>query len=881
MFTRKSGILALVLGALVLGACEDDDTIIQPTPAPTITIAPSPVPAINTGSTFQLLAVTTNLPTGSVVTWASSNNAIATVDANGLVRCLTAGNVLITGTIAATANTPQAQNAVAITCQVGTTTPPPGTPTVSISRITEGATGLDVNPGNVSGVVNVVMNVDVPAGVTATAARVMVGNTEVCRTGFSGGTASEDAAASVPVTVVCSFNTAQLNAAGAPLFPNGTYQIRAEVLNGTTVIAASTSRTLVFNNVDALIVSATASGASATDNAGLVWRTGDLTVTVAPSIFSGAAVTSGVVTVTDANTGAVIAQAPLGTAAANGSYSVTFTKAPNTTNGLLDVSEAESPINVTVTTVAGGNPGVGFGPAQPGANPLRLDNDAPDDEDPVNDATFINPGWFSTTTSLATSARIANFGALTDEGVNRNTVRYEYNTSGDVTSTTGWVAFTDISALPETTTSTQLAFRAVVCDQLANCTPIPAVLSGVDRSVPEAIVNTGPSNNAINPATNLNIIGRDVISGASIVRVRTTGRSVFEIDANADVDVRCYDAAGNLTATNPTANGGVCPTTDMATAAGPGASETNATVVIPADENWYTIEIQTVDVAGNVSTTLITRNYLRDAEVPTATIASTTITGTNTSISGTVQDNIQVQAYDSRFLFTGAVPNADEIPFSSMTTVDATLDNALTGQAAASASSSSVVRALQVRTGAGVFGAAIFPTQYGFGVLDMANLFGFNGAAISFGGTTNGVANTADVALTASPGTICRTGTTAACTNTANTSTTLTTTVTTTAPATPTTPFNNPIARVYYYYTHRGSDATLGTADDYLVLIGSVDASAATFTTSSATGVRTFVFNTSLAAASLPGVSGAQPVHAIAVDAEGDAILTSSTIVVQ
>src|SRR5687768_18560846 len=84
MFTRKSGILALVLSALVLGACEDDEgpgVIIQP---PTVTIAPNPVPPINAGSTFQLVAITTNLPTGSVVTYTSSNTTVATVDANGL-----------------------------------------------------------------------------------------------------------------------------------------------------------------------------------------------------------------------------------------------------------------------------------------------------------------------------------------------------------------------------------------------------------------------------------------------------------------------------------------------------------------------------------------------------------------------------------------------------------------------------------------------------------------------------------------------------------------------------------------------------------------------------------------------------------------------------
>lgn len=871
MFTRKSGIMALVLGALVLGACDEDSPIVQPVQNPTITIAPNPVPAINTGSTFQLVAVTTNLPAGSTVTWISTSPAVATVDGNGLVRCLTAGNTTITGTIAATASTPAASNAVAITCQTTGGGPVVGTPTVSISRITDAA-GLDVNPGNVNGVVNVVMNVDIPTGVTATAARVMVGTTEVCRTGFSGSVASEDAAASVPVTVVCSFNTAQLNATGVPLFPNGTYQIRAEVLNGTAVIAGSTSRTLVFNNGDALIVGATASGASATDAAGLIWRTGDLTVTVAPSIFSGAAVTSGVVTVTDANTGAVIAQAPLGTAAANGTYSVTFTKAVNTTSGLLDVSEAESPINVQVTTVAGGNPGVGFGPAQPGANPLRLDNDAPDTEAGDPAATFVNPGWFSTTTPLSTQTQLAAFVAnnatLDDEGVNRNVIRLEYNTNAAATNTSaGWTTFTDVSALPETQTNQEIAIRAVVCDQLNNCTPVGPVQSGVDRSAPSATVGAGSaSNNAINPATNLNIVGTDAISGASIVRARISGRSVFEIDANVDTDLRCYNAAGALVSTNPTS--GVCPTSDVATVSGPGATETNATVIIPADENWYTIETQTVDIAGNISTTTITRNYLRDAELPTATIASTTITGTNATISGTVQDNIQVRQYDARFQFVG-LSTPDEIPFTAPTVVDATLDNALTGQAAASASSSLTVRSIQE----GIAGAAIQPTAYGFQVWDMANLFSFTGAAIAFG-AGNGVANTAAVALTDSPDPICRTGTTAACANTANTSSTLTLTVQTTVPpvvgGVPQ-PFANPIARVYYYYTHPSG---------YLVLIGSTDASAATVQTNATNGVRDFVFTNTIAASSFPAV-GAFPIHAIAVDSEGDAILVSGTLTVQ
>lgn len=877
MFTRKSGILALALSALVLGACDDDAPLVV-TPPPTISIQPNPVPALAANQPFTLVAVTTNAPAGSTVTFTSSNPNI-TVTQAGVVTCTTAGAGQ-TGTITATISgtTPPVSAAVAIQCQSSGPVTPPGTPTISISRITNAA-GLDVDPGNVSGVVNVVMNVDVPANVTATAVRALVDAAEVCRTTFTGGSAVFDAAAAVPVTVVCSFNTAQLNASGAPLFANGNHTISAQILNGTTVIATSTSRTLVFNNADALAVNASASGASNTDAGGLVWREGNLTVTVIPSVFtSSQAIASGVVTVRDQNTGAVIAQAPLGTANASGQYVVTFTKAVNTTNGNLDVSEAESPITVEVTTInAAGNNGLSYGTPGVGSTPsngiLRLDNDAPDTEvgDPA--ATFASPGWFSTATPIATEANrqafVTNFGTLDDEGVNRNTVTLQYNTNPAATnSSTGWTTFTDISALPETVTTSELAFRAVVCDVLNNCVNVGPALGGVDRSVPNVRIDDPSSadNNQINPAQELFVIGTDAISGVNRIRVTVAGRSTLETDGNADVDLRCYNGGtGALVSTNPSS--GACTAVDVTTASGPGATENSATIIIPADENWYTITIQAVDIAGNVSTTTITQNNLVDAEVPTATIASTTITGTNSSITGTVQDNIQVRAYDSRFRFVG-LSTPDEIPFATPTTVDATLDNALTGQANASASSSLVVRQLQE----GLAGAVIQPTVYGFGVFDMANLFGFNGSVIAFG-AGDGLQNTAALTFTDSPDPICRTAT-SSCQSTSA----LSLVVQTTVPPSATTPFANPVARVYWYFTHPGADNTLGNADDYLVFVGQTDAAAATVLTNSTNGVRTFTFNSSVAASAFPSLVANYPIHAIAVDAQGDAVMTSGTL---
>ena len=60
MQTRKYGILAMVVGAAFLGACEKKTTevIVEPPPTViTLNIAPDPVPVLDVGQTFQLVSV--------------------------------------------------------------------------------------------------------------------------------------------------------------------------------------------------------------------------------------------------------------------------------------------------------------------------------------------------------------------------------------------------------------------------------------------------------------------------------------------------------------------------------------------------------------------------------------------------------------------------------------------------------------------------------------------------------------------------------------------------------------------------------------------------------------------------------------------------------
>ncbi|PYP94248.1 MAG: Ig domain-containing protein, partial [Gemmatimonadetes bacterium] len=70
-------------------------------PVASVTVSPATA-SIRTGSTQQLSAVTKdgagNTLTGRVVTWASNNTAVATVNSSGLVTGVTSGSATITAT---------------------------------------------------------------------------------------------------------------------------------------------------------------------------------------------------------------------------------------------------------------------------------------------------------------------------------------------------------------------------------------------------------------------------------------------------------------------------------------------------------------------------------------------------------------------------------------------------------------------------------------------------------------------------------------------------------------------------------------------------------------------------------------------------------------
>lgn len=871
MFTRKSGILALALSALVLGAC-DDDTTLPPAPA-TITIAPNPVPTLQLNAPFTLVAVTTNAPAGSTVTWASSNQAGVSVSATGVVNCLQAGaTATITATISGT--NPPVQSAVAISCAQddgGVV----GTPTISISRITNAA-GLDVNPGNVFGVVNVVTNVDIPQGVSASAMRVLVGTTEVCRTSFASGT-SADAAEAVPVTVVCSFNTAQLNAQGTPVFPNGQYQVKAEVLNPQgTAIATSTSQQLTFNNPSTLIVSV-ASAANALDAAGLRWEGGNLTVTVTPSIFTpNPGFNSISVTVVGDDTMGVT-QTITKTVTTTGVAPVNVVFRADSTianKGLMGIEDATVFISASGVTSAGqpfDNGGAGF----PAPASIRYDAAAPRltgvvttpnlAQHPISgDSFFVATSTFPTNCTMvaantyncgtAGTSAIAGVG-VTEAGV--DLVKMEFQTSPS-TGTATWTTRASAAEIGQQAPDALFA-RLRVCDALNNCKATPAgPRFGVDLVAPfiNAVTNVsgvqaGPTVPVAVAAIDTGAFSAGFNTVTGYVQVQIVKDSASSTGANVS---RCVSVATGTSAANTAVPAGGCAFNTVANATG------NFTIDPAISGNgYYTVTIRAVDIAGNMTTTT-QRFFLIDVAgasiLPVVSNVSLTYTtgAATANASATIHDNVDLAEYNSRVQFSGAiVGGANTLPFTTPTTHKA-FGVPVNGNAAP-ATNVQVIKGVwnQLTAGAALLGSI---SGIGFSAYDQAGNYGEGYAA--FTTTASTALTSTDVVSTAvvtADDPVCKSS---GCTG-APTSTTASAEIVMNVTATA-----NPVQTVYFYYLDAAGRA---------VYISHTSAGNLTIPSSGPNAnLRVFTY-TSGTISSADLALGANTIFAVGVDADGDAAL--------
>lgn len=704
MQTRKSGILALVFGAAVLGACEQKAPIVNipsQTPATTVTIAGAPTSPIKKGATVQLVAIVAN-NANQAVTWSLlSGTGVVTVSATGLVTAVAPGTAVVQAVSQADAT---AKAAVSIQVQDTTTGTVTGQPSITISSVTAaGNLNSPVNPGNVAGAIDVTLNVDIPAGVNASAVITTIDGTEVCRQSFNAG-GSADAAvegSAVPQVITCSINTARLGTNGVAAFLNGTHTLKAQILSSTgTPVATATYQPLTFNNIDVINAVVTTSKGPAVDQNNLSWRGGDVVFTLTPAIYSGTANTLSTVTVSLTNSGAASMEGtgtPAGcastgralplagctaatvtktaTTSTNNAFTVTFPASSNFAAG-TGVGNIEDP-NLTATVSGltsagqnfGGNVAVVFnnGPITNGTafttNQLRLDNEAPRvtklDITPAtlgcapNAACYVNGAFaFSTSKSTYSSTSTSStFSNTVDYGVDMQTVTFgAASTAAAAPSNT----VSGPGALAESAVSNTYFLSATAVDALANsrtvyATTVAATPSttagganqqfGVDLTPPTQTVSGNGSGVATATAPGANNTFTFTASDAG-VGPSAIKQFIVKVEQIQPTGTTCLTPAGALYAGTGSCGGTAAGLTTVTAAGNPAA----ATVTLPDASAYYRITVTAQDYAGN-SSTATTVVQLRDFVPPTAGGMATpsSITGGATaSFSAPLQDDLDL-----------------------------------------------------------------------------------------------------------------------------------------------------------------------------------------------------------------------------------------------
>jgi uncharacterized protein YjdB len=151
--------------------------------------------------------------------------------------------------------------------------------------------------------------------------------------------------------------------------------------------------------------------------------------------------------------------------------------------------------------------------------------------------------------------------------------------------------------------------------------------------------------------------------------------------------------------------------------------------VFTAGDFFYQYQVRTVDRAGNVSATVHEFSYYQDFTAPTGGLlntlqlsglggaASNQIVGTSqATVTGTIRDNLEIQAYDVRLDYGGALTLPFHLPVD-VGTYGLPLTESMDVQR------STPLIALRA---ANNFATLFLPTAASFGVWDMADNFGFS-----------------------------------------------------------------------------------------------------------------------------------------------------------
>jgi len=623
--------------------------------------------------------------------------------------------------------------------------------------------------------------------------------------------------------------------------------INARLFGNGQVAATATSEALTFANVNAMNVVITTKGVTTANGTtiggnGLLWHEGDVVVTATPALFTGNVGTVNAPKVTVA--GSVRTMTAV---AGTNSFTATFPKADavgGTKNGVAGVTNDNLVATVAATATSGGSE---FPGGQ--SEPIRLDNAAP------NAGTIVLPASVSNNfigANFAFSSKnfyVINDGAVAaaDAVPGTGIAKYEFFVGDNNATNQGLTDAKFVAANPKAITNSDELNRSItnnaylvvvrVTDFAGNAAYTRLGTSfGVDLDRPSITKITGPKTNTIAASGDQFVVERvDTTSGF--------GDTAFEYKitrTNANTTICVNVGSPN---TEP-------PCKFIASGSG--------TYTLPNLNGYYQIDVRVRDKAGNVSDE-VSRFVLVDDKAPTASVGGFNIANTTVGLTGTLNDNVDLAAYDVRLGFNLGEGQIT-LPFVKRTEIGAFGLPILAEQAVSG--STPLILSLQDGVGGDVFQVS----SAGFGAYDVAGNFGFAGINITSPTVGGSIANTLKAFDMVAGTTICGSGTpgTAPC---GNSSTPIPSTRTVTATAKGQTgTFNNPFARVLFY--------RLDSVNGEWQLIGEAGTPTSTDTGSGNQG-RTYSYTTAFNAAGFP--IGAVPVIAVGIDAKNQAIVTAPT----
>ena len=622
-----------------------------------VTVSPSNA-VLKPGETQGFVAnVDADPGVARTVTWASSNTAVATVTAAGVVTAVAPGAVTITAT--STANT-------TVTGAAAVTVRQPLPATISVQNITvTGNQNATVNVNNVAGSIDVNMNVD-PGEQVVQRVEVLIDGNVACTQNLSGAQSESMRIAAAfetieDVIVSCQINTAAFAAAtGIAQFPNGphTLSARAIIAGGNDVATPSTP--LIFNNVSGVIATVVFNNgsdpaAAINPGTGLQWQSGNATVT-----FTGVSYVAST-TVSSVTCSGLFGKASRTVALTNGVGTLEYDEDPWSSTD-LDLggylSTGPESIQCGSAVLSNGQPLVVTGPsvllnfaatgtqnstnaAMPALQVVRYDGVAPGatSANSVVQPTIAsvtqavtNP-WVTSTTSLLPSATGTAFNVLglpgggatnnlnsTDLGVDAVTVGIWVPAAGQAlpaaTSSnncplTGLTSVTTGSQLAETTVSSAYPVRFVFRDALGNqvCMDLGAPVGGLaglnagniaigaDFTAPTATI-TGPvANTGYNTTPPVwTVAPTDNASGFVTNLLRVSMTRLNENGTTSCIINTGGSCSGGSTAAQPN-----------------NLSATGGTGI----EGYYTTSITLTDAAGNQTVLVTSQLNSFDQSLPT------------------------------------------------------------------------------------------------------------------------------------------------------------------------------------------------------------------------------------------------------------------------